>query len=319
MPDIDDIHQPAEIIQDGAMQPAHYKRLLHLAVYMAVGVALFLSAIKAAAWFMTDSVVILTSLVDSILDVIASVVNLVAVRQALVPADASHRFGHGKAEALAGLGQSLVIAISAFFLLYQSGQRFFHPQPVAEIDTGITVMIFSMVVTFGLLMFQRYVVRRTGSVAISADSLHYTSDFLVNAGVVAALVLVSQLGWELADPLFAAGIGLYILYTAWGIVDQSYHILLDRELPDEQRKKIRDLVMRHQAVKDMHDLRSRQSGSDIFIQVHIELDGFLTLNQVHEISDEVEMEIRKAYPGSEVLIHSDPEGLFEAHKGIFGD
>ena len=319
MTEIDDTLPNSETAFHEATRPEGYARLLRLAVYVAVAVALLLSVIKAGVWFRTGSVVILTSLVDSMLDTVASVVNLVAVRQALLPADSSHRFGHGKAEALAGLGQSLVIAVSAVFLLYQSGERLANPQPVVDVDIGINVMIFSMVVTFALLMFQRYVVRRTGSVAISADSLHYASDFLVNAGAIAALILVSQFDWGIADPLFAAGIGLYILYTAWSIVAQSYDILLDRELPDEERLEIRRLVLANEAVRDLHDLRSRQSGSDIFIQVHIELDGFLTLNQAHEISDEVEMGIRKAYPGAEVLIHTDPDGLFEAHKGRFGD
>ena len=286
-------------------------RLLRLATYASVSVAAVLAAVKIVAWLHTDSVAMLSSTIDSLLDLVASVVTLFAIRHALVPADREHRFGHGKAEPLAGLGQALLIAGSVVFLLINAVGRLLAPAPVENGPAGIAVMVFSIALTFALVQLQRFVVRRTGSVAISADSLHYTSDLLMNLSVIAALVLATVFDLHYFDPLFAIGVAFFILYSAWRIVGGSFDILLDREFPLERRARIRDLALRHPHVRDVHDMRTRSAGIHSFIQLHLELDGSISLKRAHEISDEVEVEIREAFPNTDVIIHQDPEGVDE--------
>jgi len=285
-------------------------RLMRLATYASTATATILITAKLLAWMMTDAVSMLATLIDSTLDVLASIINLLAVRHALAPADRQHRFGHGKAEALAGLGQATFITGSAAFLLLEAIRRFFHPQAVEVIGIGVAVMIFSIVATLALLAIQRHVIKKTGSTAIKADSLHYKTDVLVNTGVIGALLLAFY-GWPGFDPVFAIAIAAYILYNAWEIALESIQHLMDHELPDEEREKITKIVLGHKHVKGMHDLRTRKSGTTTFIQLHLELDDELTLLRAHAIADAVEAEIRKAYPNAEVLIHEDPASLIE--------
>lgn len=285
--------------------PQEIARLMRLATYASISVAVTLVAAKLAAWMVSDSVSLLATLIDSTLDALASLINLVAVHHALSPADREHRFGHGKAEALAGLGQAAFIAGSAGFLLLQAGRRLLDPVPLEAYGLGVTVMLFSIVATLALLTFQRYVIRKSDSTAIKADELHYRTDLLVNASVILALLLSVQ-GWPGFDALFALGIAIYILYSAWSIVGQSLDHLMDRELPDGERANIKRLATSHTQVRGMHDLRSRRSGVSTFIQLHLELDDELTLIQAHKISDEVELNLLQAYPGAEIIIHTDP-------------
>lgn len=288
-------------------------RLMRLATYASVSVALTLIALKTGAWVATESLAMLSTLVDSLLDALASIVSLIAVRHALTPADHEHRFGHGKAEALAAMAQSTFIAGSAVLLLFQAGERLIHPRPLAEPQIGIAVMLVSIVLTVGLVLFQLWVVRRTHSVAIAADSLHYRGDILVNIAVIAALVLGSWFGWLYADPIFGAAISFYILYSAWLIVRDALDMLMDREMPESDRDRIREIAMAHPEAVSVHDLRTRRSGPVSFIQFHLVLSAELTLLMAHEISDAVELELRQAFPGSEVLIHQDPTGIVEKH------
>ncbi len=285
--------------------------LMRLATTLAVAAALLLILVKMVAWWLTDSVSLLSSLIDSLLDFGASFVNLLAVRHALQPADYEHRFGHGKAESLAGLGQAAFVVGSAVFLLIEAGHRLVHPKAILYGDVGIAVMVFATVVTLGLVYFQRTVVRKTGSIAIRADSLHYKGDVLINGSVILALVLSWSFGWQMVDPIFGAAIALYLLRTAGKIAFISLDPLMDRELAEEDREQIRELVRTHPEVKDLHDLRTRKSGTTVFIQFHLELDGQMTLRHAHKIADEVEKKIAEAYPGAEILIHEDPEGVME--------
>src|SRR5690348_17233399 len=189
-------------------------RLRRLATYASVSVAVLLIAVKFAAWLETGSVALLSSLVDSLLDAAASLINLFAMRHAMTPSDRKHRFGNGKAEPLAVLGQSAFITGSAMLLLAEAVRRLLSPVPVENPPAGIAVMVFSIAVTIGLVLYQRRVVRRTGSIAITADELHYRSDLVLNLGVIAALVLSSFLDFPLLDPLFGAAIGIWIVYSA---------------------------------------------------------------------------------------------------------
>lgn len=286
-------------------------RLKNRAALASVSVAALLIAAKAAAWLATGSVSMLSTLVDSMLDLVASLLNLLAIRQAAVPPDREHRFGHGKAEPLAGLGQAAFIGGSGVFLLFEAGRRLMTPVPIENGSVGLIVMLFSIALTLGLVTYQKWVIRRTGSIAIGADSLHYTSDLLVNLGVIAALILGSQFGWTRADPLIALGVSLFILISAWQVISGSLNLLMDRELPETDRQRIAAIVGEHDGVRSMHDLRTRSSGTQTFIQLHLELDPELSLAEAHRISDEVMARIEEAFPDAEVLIHEDPFGLSE--------
>src|SRR6516225_1187601 len=286
-------------------------RLRRLATYASVAVAALLIAAKFAAWLETGSVALLSSLVDSLLDAAASMVNLIAVRHAMSPADREHRFGHGKAEPLAVLGQSAFISGSAMLLLAEAVRRLIWPVPVENPPAGIAVMVFSIIVTIALVSYQRHVVQRTGSIAISADELHYRSDVVLNLSVIAALVLGSVFDFPLLDPLFGSAIGIWIVYSAVKLARLSLFQLMDHELPDEEREKICGIAQSHPDVVAAHDLRTRVAGPTAFIQIHIEMDGALSLLRAHEISDEVEAKLGAAYPNAEIMIHQDPEGIEE--------
>ena len=289
-------------------KPQHIDKaqLMRIATYASVVTAITLIIVKLFAWFLTDSVSILATLVDSSLDVLASVLNMIAVHHALQPADREHRFGHGKAESLAGLGQSMLIAGSAGILLLQAINRLFKPEAMEQgMTIGIAVMVFSIIATFALMVFQNYVIKQTDSTAIKADALHYKTDLLVNGGVILALVL-SLNGWTLSDPLIAIAIALFILHSAWGIVRESIDLLMDHELPDNEREKISALILKHPQARGLHDLRTRRSGTTVFIQLHLELDETLSLRQAHDIADALEREIADLFDEAEVIIHEDP-------------
>jgi len=288
--------------------PEETAKLLRLATYASISVALVLIAAKLIAWSLSDSVSLLATLIDSVLDAVASLINLLAVRHALTPADKEHRFGHGKAEALAGLSQSLFIVGSAGFLLLEAAQRMISPTEVDAAGIGIAVMVFSIIATLALLGLQGHVIRKTNSTAIKADSLHYKTDLLVNASVIVALWLSVQ-GWAGFDALFAGAIALYILFSAREIMVISYDHLMDRELPDEQRDLITQLVLQHSGARGMHDLRSRQAGTMTFIQLHLELDDDMSLLDAHQICDEIEASLMAAFPESEIIIHIDPQSV----------
>lgn len=285
--------------------------LLKLATYASVGVAVILIAAKTVAWLLGDSVALLSSLVDSGLDAIASLLNLLAVRHALTPADAEHRFGHGKAEALAGMGQGAFIAGSALFLFVEAGQRFAEPVQPEHSTLGIAVMVLSIGLTGGLVIFQRYVMQRTRSLAIGADRLHYLGDLLTNALVIVSLLAAGLPGMQWADPLGAIVIAGIILKSAVEIMRQSYDHLMDREMSDDERERIAGIVREHPEAHSLHDLRTRMAGNQAFIQFHLELDPEITLREAHRISDEIEAKLLSVFPGAQIIIHQDPLGVDE--------
>jgi ferrous-iron efflux pump FieF len=289
-------------------------RLMTAATHASVAAAAVLIIAKIGAFLVTDSVALLSTLIDSLLDAAASIINLFAVRHALTPADREHRFGHGKAESLAGLGQSAFIAGSAVFLIFEAGHRLFDVQPVHNGTIGIAVMAFSILVTVGLVAFQRYVVRATGSLAIGADALHYFGDLLVNGSVLVSLFLGMEFGWHILDPIFAIGIAGFIVVSAWRISRKSLDQLMDRELRDDARARIKEIVAEHPDVVAMHDLRTRSAGPTLFVQLHLEMDPNITLARAHEISDSVEARILQAFPDAEVIIHEDPAGVPEPRR-----
>jgi ferrous-iron efflux pump FieF len=286
------------------------------ATYASVAVATTLIVSKLIAWLLTDSVALLSTLIDSVLDAAASVVTLVAVHHAVQPADREHRFGHGKAESLAGLGQAAFVAGSGCFLLVEAVRRLIQPVPVSNELVGILVMALAIALTLFLVGFQRYVIRRTGSVAIGADALHYTGDLLINGSVALSLGIYWIWGWSYADPIFALAIVGYLMWNAVRIGRGALDVLMDRELPEEERDRIKAIVEAHPDTRAMHDLRSRRSGTDTFIQFHLELDPHISLLRAHEIADEVEADIVRVFPAAEVIIHQDPQGYEERHPVI---
>ena len=292
-------------------QQASSAALMRAAGVASVAAAAVLIAIKLYAYIETNSVSMLSTLFDSALDLGASSVNLFAIRQALTPADAEHRFGHGKAEPLAGLVQVAFILGSSVLLLVEVGQHFLHPQLVERQGIGVAVMLVSIGITLALILFQRHVVRRTQSFAVHADAAHYLSDFLVNVSVIAALILSSALGWWWIDPLFGLLVALFIGYTAVSIGRASLDMLMDREMEDVDRDRIKQIVRAHPEVVDLHDLRTRIAGQDRFIQFHLELSPEILLKDAHRISDAVEEQLVEAFPGAEVIIHQDPFGVDE--------
>ncbi|MDE1307480.1 CDF family cation-efflux transporter FieF [Vibrio aestuarianus] len=282
-----------------------YARLVTLAAWTATMVATVLLIVKVIAWWITGSVSLLASLIDSLLDIAASVVNLIVVRYALQPADKEHAFGHGKAESLAALAQAMFISGSACFLILNGVDRFFRPHELTSPEYGVYVSFFAMVVTSGLVMFQKHVVKKTGSQAIAADSLHYQTDLFMNAAIMLALAL-SWYGFKQADAVFAVGIGLYILYSAFRMVMEAIQTLLDRKLPDEELAQIHAECLSVEGVLGVHELRTRMSGPVRFIQLHLELDDNMPLIEAHRIADDVEDKLLDAFPGADVLIHQDP-------------
>ncbi len=286
-------------------KPLDRAGLLKLASIASVVTAGFLIVAKLAAWYMTGSVGLLASLVDSVMDSIASLINLFAIRYSLQPADEEHRFGHGKAEPLAGLVQAAFIAGSAIFLIFHAIDRLRLAQPLEQVGVGVGVMILAIVMTLILLAIQRYVIRKTDSTAIRADSLHYATDLLTNVSILLALYLTT-LGWTWADPVFAIAVAIYIFYSAFHIGHDSFQQLMDRELPADILEKIQATAMSHSEVTGTHELRTRQSGQTRFVQLHLELDEEMSLKRAHQIADEVEWEIKAFLPGAEVLIHQDP-------------
>ncbi|MBI3198560.1 MAG: cation diffusion facilitator family transporter [Rhodospirillales bacterium] len=295
---------------------ADLPRLMRAATVASMVVAVVLIGAKTAAWLMTESVSMLSSLVDSSLDFLASLVTFLAVRQALTPADADHRFGHGKAEALAGLTQAGFIAASGGGLLLTVGDRLLHPHEVQREAVGVAVSLLAVGLTLGLVIFQNYVVRRTGSIAIGADKAHYKTDLVSNIAVGAALFLSARFDQPLIDAGMAGLVALYLLHGAWQVGRGSLDVLMDRELPDADRLRIVDIAKRHPEVQDIHDLRTRSSGLTRFIQLHIELDPMLPLTRAHEIGDQVEADIQAAFPDAEIILHVDPYGVEERRVGF---
>lgn len=294
--------------------PEQRSKLVRMASIASMSVAITLIALKLGAWLLTGSLSLLSTLVDSVLDIGASMLTFVAVRYALQPPDDDHRFGHGKAEDIAALAQSAFIVGSALFIAIQAVDRIITPREITHGTVGVVVMLISLALTLGLVLFQRYVVRATGSSAIRADSLHYLTDVLVAIAVIVSLFMSTQLHWILADPLIALAVAGYIFYSAAQIGYDAFQNLMDREFPDEERQQIMDLVIAHPNVRGIHALKTRRAGMIPIIQFHLELDGEMRLRDAHTIVETIDKQLREIYPGAELIIHEDPAELHEPHR-----
>ncbi len=278
------------------------------AAFASIAVALLLVGMKVWAVFATGSTAMLGSLADTALDLVASLATLAGVWVAAQPDDENHRFGHGKAEALAAMFQVVLISISALSLAFRAVDQWIAGARPEAAEGGIIVSGIAMAATVALLAWQRYVIRKTKSLAISTDHVHYQSDILLNLAVIAALALDQYAGIAGADTFFGLAIALWLGWGAWGASQQAIEQLMDHEWPEERRKAFLEAVARHPEIKGLHDLRTRTSGNRDFVQFHLAINGDMTVRQAHVIMDEVEAILNQEFPGVELLIHPDPEG-----------
>lgn len=281
------------------------------AALASIAVAILLVGMKAWAVISTGSTAMLGSLADTALDLIASLATLLGVWVAAQPDDQNHRFGHGKAEALAAMFQVVLISISAIGLAFRAIGQFFGGAQVAEAESGVIVSTIALAATFALLAYQRHVIRKTGSLAISTDNVHYKSDLFLNVAVIAALLLDTYAGIAGADAVFAFGIAIWLAWGAWGASQVAIEQLMDHEWPLEKRERFLQVVAQHPELRGLHDLRTRTSGNRDFVQFHVWVDGRMTVTQAHTVMDEIEDKLMAEFPGVEILIHPDPEGLVD--------
>ena len=283
-------------------------RLTRSAAVASMAIAVFLVALKGWAAWRTGSTAMLGSLADTALDLVASLATLTGVWIAAQPADREHRFGHGKAEALAAIAQVMLIAVSAAGIALRALSQLAGDAQTAAAAEGIGVSVVAIIATLALLAWQRHVIRRTGSVAIETDHIHYQSDLLLNLAVIAALALDQYGGFAAADPVFGLGIALWLGRGAWRGASAAVDQLLDREWPDDKRQRFVEVVARHPELSTLHDLRTRTSGMHDFVQFHVGLPPDMTVRDAHDVVERIEKDLREAFPGTEVLIHIDPEG-----------
>ena len=299
--------RPALPVSDVRPAPTH-GTLATRAAIASVAVALFLLLLKGYAAWATGSVAMLGSLADTALDVLASQITRGGVRYAATPADHDHRFGHGKAEALAALAQVGIIGFSALGIFWRAIERLLDRGATTAAEYGIGVSAVAIAATLGLLWYQRRVIARTGSVAIETDHVHYQSDLLLNLAVIVALALDQYAGLPGADPVFGIAIAFWLLWGAWRASSRAVDQLMDKEWPEEKRRRFVEVAARHPALKGIHDLRTRTSGSRNFVQFHVWVAPDMTVAAAHRVMDEVEQWLEHEFPGTEILIHLDPEG-----------
>jgi len=290
------------------IEQAERSKLATRAALASVGVAILLIGLKGWAAFSTHSMAMLGSLADTGLDLIASLVTLAGVRIAALPADSDHRFGHGKAEALVALVQIVLITISAGWIADRSIERLLAGSETLSAELGIGVSLAAMAATLALIIYQRSVVAETGSVAIATDRVHYQSDLLLNLSVIAALVLDQFAGLVGADSVFGLLIAAWLLFGAWRSSSHAINQLMDREWPEEQRAAFLAAAAEHPELEGLHDLRTRTSGSNHFVQFHVWVPGDWTVREAHDRLDRVEEALQARFPGTEILIHLDPQG-----------
>lgn len=287
---------------------AERARLTRSAAYASISMAVFLGALKSWAAWKTGSTAMLGSLADTTLDLIASIATLVGVWIAAQPADEEHRFGHGKAEALAAIVQVMLIAVSATGIAFRAIGQLMGSHQTEAAGEGIAVSVIAILATFVLLWWQNHVIRKTGSVAIKTDNIHYKSDLFLNLAVIAALVLDQYVNVPLADPLFGLGIALWLAWGAFHAASEAADQLLDREWPDDKRQRFVEIAARHPELSNLHDLRTRTSGMHDFVQFHVDMPGDMTVLEAHDILDKVERDLCRNFPDMDLLIHIDPAG-----------
>jgi len=294
---------------------SEFNTLKRSAALASIFVALFLLALKGWAAWRTGSTAMLGSLADTVLDLAASLATLLGVWIASQPADEQHRFGHGKAEAIAAMFQVVLITISALAIAGRAIEQMVSDGRTEAAAEGIAVSLVALAATFALLAWQRFVLSRTSSIAIETDHVHYKSDLFLNLAVIAALALDQYAGWAGADPLFGLGIGAWLAWNAWAASQKAIIQLMDREWPEDKKRRFLDVLARQPDLRGVHDLRTRTSGNRDFVQFHVWIDPSMTVHEAHRVMDEIEMRLHREFPEVEILIHPDPEGLID-EEGI---
>ena len=289
------------------------QRLMRLATYASVSMAVALLLGKTVAWWLSDSLALLSSLTDSLFDVITSVINMLALRYALKPADDEHRFGHTSIEDIAGLAQFAFIGAAMLLIILQSLERLANPQPMTHETLGIIVSVIAMIATMVLVTFQTIVAKRSGSLIIASDRMHYVGDIAFNIGVLIALVLTASFGLTWADPAMAIFIALVILWSTRSIGIRAFNNLMDREMPAEEKTHIEEIVRRVPEIRGVHNVKTRYAGTKPFIQLHIDLEPTLSFAEAHAITDRLEKALMEQYPGGDIIIHPDLYGSNHHH------
>lgn len=292
-------------------QTENNHKLKQYAAIASILTAILLAVFKFSAFLKTDSLAIFSSFIDSVTDLFASAVSFIAVYYSTKPASADHRYGYGKSEALSALLQAIFVGISGIFVILDGIKRIITPIEIMQTSIGIFVMLFSILATFVLVLYQTYVAKKTNSLAIKADMAHYTVDFLTNASVVFSLLLVHFTGFMYFDVIAALFISLYLLHNAYKLAKEAIGQITDKELPVEIRENIENIVHESTGIYGMHDLRTRNLGDVFYFELHLEIDGSISLFKAHELADAVEKKILQLYPDSQILIHQDPYGIHE--------
>ncbi len=284
------------------------------APYYSTLVATMIFGAKIYGWFLTDSVAMLASLVDSMLDVSSSTLNIFAMNISLRPPDDKHRFGYEKVEDLAIFSQSIFFLASGMFALASSVKRFFLPHELSEMSVGINVMLFSIGLTVILLTYQNFVINRTASRIVMADKLHYLMDLLTNLAVLISIYLGTK--FIIIDTLIGFAIACYIIYNSYKMFKSAFNNLIDREFDEENKNKVISIISKfHSQVSAIHELKTRYAGNKPFIQFHMEVDGNMRLVNVHEIIEKIINDLSDEFPGAEIIIHADPQGIVEEGQG----
>lgn len=285
--------------------------LKRIAAIAGIAVAVLLALVKLFAFFKTDSLAIFSSFADSVTDLFASAVSFAAVYFSTKPANSTHRYGFGKTEALSALLQAIFVGVSGLFVVFDGIKRLIHPIEITKTSVGIGIMLFSVFATVLLVLFQTYVAKKTNSLAIKADRAHYTVDFLTNAAVIISLLLVHFFGFVYFDIIAALFIAIYLLYNAYNLAKESVDLIVDKELAPSIKNNIEEIALKSSGVLGLHDFRTRSLGDIYFFELHLEIDGNISLLEAHKISDSVERKILEKYPNSQILIHQDPYGIKE--------
>ena len=288
------------------MKKDHKNKLMILGSIGSLTTTVVLLVLKIGAFIFTGSVSILSSLFDSVQDFMTSLINMVAIYQAVRPADKGHRFGHGKAQGIGGLLQAFIIAVSAVLLMMESVRHIFKSEPVQHIGFGVVVIVISIVLSSILVLFQNHVIRQTGSVSIKADRAHYAGDAVMNFGVLLSLLATKFWGWLWLDGAFGAAVALYLIYTVWQIMKEACSMLMDSELAPQIRQDIEQIVLAIPDVRGISDLRTREGGNQQFVQFNVQFDQKESLQSAHDILDQIEAQIKHKYPDMDVITHAEP-------------
>lgn len=305
-----------ETIPDEVRDQAHYAMLAARWAVVSVGVLIL---VKSYAYYLSGAVSLLGTLIDSFSDAGISLIMLMALKHSLKPADEEHRYGHGKAEGLAALFQVAFLTGAAVFLTLESLQRLAEPREVSHHLLGMGVAGFSVLLTLVLVGVQNYAIQRSSSLIVAADKRHYTSDVLLNGGVILALFIHMQGGPVWVDSVFGLGVAGYLVFTAVMTARDAADMLMDRELEEPLRQKIEDIVTQHPRIYGMHDLRTRSIGMMIHISFDVEIDPEISLREAHTITREVEQALLAEFPNADIIIHKDPRGdIYDARHRVQG-